>query len=118
MLKIGQNVVAGSWHNGHTNVENINSSKFWDGIGHCAQADCAQLDTALNAARSALKKWTTTALDARQTILMGTGNELIERWVELRTLLSREERKLLAQWVGEVFRAKQFFTFYAAGNPE
>ena len=82
------------------------------------QAHRAQFDTALDAARSAQKKWTSTAHEARQTILMGTGNELIERWVELRTLLSREERKLLAQWVGEVFRAKQFFTFYAAGNPE
>ena len=40
------------------------------------QTDRAQLDTALDAARRALRKWTSTALDARQTILMSIGNDL------------------------------------------
>ena len=114
MSKIGQNFIAGSWLNGHNNVENINPSDIEDVIGHYAQADRAQLDTALDAARSAQRKWATTGLEARQTILMSIGNELIERRVELGTLLSREEGKPLAEGVGEVFRAGQFFTYYAA----
>jgi acyl-CoA reductase-like NAD-dependent aldehyde dehydrogenase len=114
MSKIGQNFFAGSWHNGHTNVENINPSDIRDVIGHYAQADRAQLDTALDAAKSAQRKWISTALEARQTILMSIGNELIERRVELGTLLSREEGKPLAEGVGEVFRAGQFFTYFAA----
>ena len=118
MSKIGQHFIAGSWHNGHTNVENINPSDIGDVIGLYAQADRAQLDTALDAARSAQRKWTTTALEARQTILMSIGNELIERRVELGTLLSREEGKPLSEGVGEVFRNGQFFTHYASGNPE
>ena len=118
MSEIGQNFIAGSWHNGHTNVENINPSDIGDVIGHYAQADRTQLDMALDAAMSAQKKWTTTALEARQTILMNIGNELIERRVELGTLLSREEGKPLAEGVGKVFQAAQFFAYHAAGNPE
>ena len=118
MSEIGQNFIAGSWHNGHTNVENINPSDIGDVIGHYAQAGRAQLDTVLDAAMSTQRKWTTTALEARQTILMYIGNELTEHRVELATLLSREEGKPLAEGVGEVFRAGHFFTYYAAGNPE
>ena len=118
MSKIGQNFIAGSLHNRHTNVESIDPSDIRDVIGHYAQANRAQLDTALDAASSAQRKWTTTALEACQTTLMSIGTELIERQVELGTLLSCEEGELLAEGVGEVFRAGQFFTYYAAGNPE
>ena len=114
MSKTGQNFIAGKWCNGNTNVENINPSDVGDVIGHYAQADRIHLDTALDAARSAQRKWTTTGLEARQTILMNIGNELIERRIELGTLLSREEGKPLAEGIGEVFRAGQFFTYYAA----
>ena len=118
MSKIGKHFIGGSWHNGHNNVENINPSDIGDVISHYVQAHRAQLDTALDAAMSAQRKWTTTALEARQTILMNIGNELTEHRVELATLLSREEGKPLAEEVGEVFRAGHFFTYYAAGNPE
>ena len=114
MSKIGLNFIAGSWQSGHTDVENINPSDIEDVIGHYTQADRVQLDAALDAAKSAQRKWTATGLEARQTILMNIGNELIERRVELGTLLSREEGKPLAEGVGEVFRAGQFFTYYAA----
>ena len=114
MSKIGLNFIAGSWQSGHTDVENINPSDIEDVIGHYTQADRVQLDAALDSAKSAQRKWTATGLEARQTILMNIGNELIERRVELGTLLSREEGKPLAEGVGEVFRAGQFFTYYAA----
>ena len=114
MSEHGQNFIAGSWQNGHTNVENINPSDIGDVIGHYAKADLAQLNIVLDAARSAQRKWTTNCLEARQTTLMSIGNELIERGVELGTLLSREEGKPLAEGVGEIFRAGQFFTYYAA----
>ena len=47
-------------------------------------------------------------------MLMNIGNELMERSAELGTLLSREEGKPLAEGKGEVYRAGQFFTYYAA----
>ena len=118
MSKIGQHFIGGSWHNGHTNVENINQSDIGDVIGYCVQAHRAQFDTALNAARSAQKKWTSTAHEARQTILMSVGNEPREWRVELGTLLSGEEGKSLAEGVGKVFQAGQFFAYHAVGNPE
>ena len=118
MSKIRKNFIGGSWHNGHTNVENTNPSDIGDVIGHYVQAHCAQFDTALDAARGAQKKWTSTAHEARQTILMSIGNELRECRVELGTLLSGEEGKPLAEGVGKVFQAAQFFAYHAAGNPE
>jgi len=114
MSNIGQNFIAGTWCNGQDNVANINPSDVTDLIGHYAQASRDQLDSALDAAKTAQKKWAATGLEARQTILMNIGNELMERRVELGTLLSREEGKPLAEGVGEIYRAGQFFTYYAA----
>ena len=45
---------------------------------------------------------------------MGIGEELIKRSAELGELLSREEGKPLAEGKGEIHRAGQFFTYYAA----
>ena len=84
-------------------------------MGHYVQAYCVRFNTALDAARS---EWTTTTLEARQTILISIGNELIERRIEFLTPLSHEKGKSLSNWVGEVFRTGQFFTCHAAGNPE
>ena len=114
MSENGQNFIAGAWCDGQGTIANINPSDLSDQIGHYAQADSAQLDSALDAARTAQKKWAATGLEARQTILMNIGNELMERRVELGTLLSREEGKPLAEGVGEIYRAGQFFTYYAA----
>jgi acyl-CoA reductase-like NAD-dependent aldehyde dehydrogenase len=110
MSENGQNFIAGAWCDGQGTIANINPSDLSDQIGHYAQADSAQLDSALDAARTAQKKWAATGLEARQTILMNIGNELMERRVELGTLLSREEGKPLAEGVGEIYRAGQFFT--------
>ena len=53
-------------------------------------------------------------LEARQTALNFIGEELIARAEELGTLLAREEGKPKAEGKGEVYRAGQFFTYYAA----
>ncbi len=116
MSEIGQNFIAGSWHNGHTNVEKINPSDIEDVIGHYAQVDCAPLDTALEAARRARRNRITTGLEACQKILRSIGKELIARRFGPGTLLSREEGKPLAGEVGEVLRARQFLTYLAASN--
>ncbi|MGB0584844.1 MAG: aldehyde dehydrogenase family protein, partial [Candidatus Puniceispirillaceae bacterium] len=114
MSETGQNFIAGAWCDGQSTIANINPSDLSDQIGHYAQANSAQLDRALDAAQTAQKKWAATGLEARQTILMNIGNELMERRIELGTLLSREEGKPLAEGVGEIYRAGQFFTYYAA----
>ena len=114
MIETKNNFIAGEWLLGDTSVENRNPSDLSDVIGHFAQASSSQLTKALDAARSAQKIWAATGLEARQTVLMNIGNELMERSAELGTLLSREEGKPLAEGKGEIYRAGQFFTYYAA----
>ena len=109
-----KNYIAGEWIAGETAIENRNPSDVTDIIGSYAQASTAQLDTAFDAARAAQKIWSRTGLEARQTILMQIGNALIARADELGELLSREEGKPRAEGRGEVYRAGQFFTYYAA----
>ena len=109
-----KNYIAGEWVAGETAIENRNPSDVTDIIGSYAQASTAQLDTAFDAARAAQKIWSRSGLESRQTILMQIGNALMARADELGELLSREEGKPRAEGRGEVYRAGQFFTYYAA----
>ena len=109
-----RNYIAGEWIAGASEVENRSPSDLSDLVGHYAQADAAQLDTALNAARSAQRVWEKTGIERRYDALMAIGNELMARADELGRLLSREEGKPLAEGRGEVYRSGQFFTYYAA----
>ena len=113
-MAVQKNFIAGEWLEGDSTIENRNPSDLSDLIGTYAQASQAQLDKAFEAAEAAQKIWANTGLEARQTALMNIGNELMERSTELGTLLSREEGKPLAEGKGEVYRAGQFFTYYAA----
>ena len=108
------NYIAGEWVASKEAVENRNPSDISDLIGQYAQATTAQLETAIDAAAAAQKIWQATGLEARQTALMKIGNALIDRADELGELLSREEGKPRAEGRGEVYRAGQFFTYYAA----
>ena len=114
MTESHNNFIAGEWLAGASQIENRNPSDLSDVIGLYAQADAAQLEAALDAANQAQKIWAATGLEARQTILMNIGNELMARAEELGRLLSREEGKPLAEGKGEIYRAGQFFTYYAA----
>ena len=109
-----RNYIAGEWLDGESTVANINPSDLSDVIGHFAQASAAQLNDALAAARQAQPLWERTSLEKRQTALMGIGQEMMARADELGELLSREEGKPFAEGRGEVYRAGQFFTYYAA----
>ena len=108
------NYIAGDWVAGEAEVENRNPSDLSDLIGTYAQASSVQLETALDAARTAQAQWQRTGIEKRYTALMAIGEELMARSAELGELLSREEGKPLAEGKGEVYRAGQFFTYYAA----
>jgi len=108
------NYIAGQWVPGEHTVENRNPSDLGDVIGYYAQASGAQLDTALAAAREAQAEWRRRGPEQRYQPLMKIGEELMARSAELGELLSREEGKPRAEGVGEVYRAGQFFTYYAA----
>ncbi len=109
-----RNHIAGRWHDGATTVENRNPSDLRDVIGHFAQASTAQVDEAVAAARAAQPLWWAAGIQKRHDVLMAIGTELMARAGEIGTLLAREEGKTLAEGKGEVYRAGQFFTYYAA----
>lgn len=108
------NYIAGEWISGASAIENRNPSDLSDLIGVFAQANSADLDRALDQAQQAQIEWAAYGMERKQAVLMAIGNEMMERAEELGTLLSREEGKPLAEGKGEVYRAGQFFTFYAA----
>ncbi len=109
-----RNFIAGDWQNGATVLDNRNPSDLSDLIGAFAQADATQLDAALSAARHAQAEWGATGPQKRHDVLMAIGTEMMARAEEVGTLIAREEGKPLAEGKGEVFRAGQFFTYFAA----
>jgi len=108
------NLIAGNWAAGESESENRNPSDLSDMIGMFAQASTHQLEETLSQAQVAQAEWAAYGIERKQSVLMNIGNEMMARAEELGTLLSREEGKPLAEGKGEVFRAGQFFTYYAA----
>ena len=109
-----KNYIAGEWCDSPQTIENRNPSDISDLIGNFAQASGDQLDDAITSAAAAQRIWAHYGLERKQAVLMAIGTELMARATELGTLLSREEGKPLAEGRGEVYRAGQFFTYYAA----
>lgn len=112
-MKIIKNFIAGEWVEGESTVENLNPSDISDIIGYYAQASLAQARQAVLAARQGQKTWAATAIEARADVLDSIGEELMRRREEIGQLLSREEGKPLREGIGEVYRAGQFFKYYA-----
>lgn len=114
MTDVKLNLIAGSWEAGETVIENRNPSDLSDLVGVFAQASGDQLETTLDQCRVAQAKWAAYGIERKYNVLMAIGNEMISRSEELGRLLSREEGKPLAEGKGEVYRAGQFFSYYAA----
>ena len=114
MTDLNRNYIAGAWVAGSGEIENRNPSDVTEVVGRYAQASAAQLDEALSAARQAQAIWAGYGLERRHDVLIAIGTEMMRRAPELGELLSREEGKPLAEGKGEVYRAGQFFTYYAA----
>ncbi|WP_247256939.1 aldehyde dehydrogenase family protein [Pseudomonas moorei] len=108
------NYIAGEWVKGQSEVENRNPSDTRELIGLYAQASSIQLESAIEAATQAQKLWARAGIEQRYKVLMAIGQELINRSSEIGLMLSREEGKPQAEGIGEVYRAGQFFTYYAA----
>ena len=111
---IFRNLVDGQWVEGDSVVENVNPSDLSDRIGAFAQASAEQTRDAIAAAKEAQPQWYASGLEHRYGVLLSIGRELIERSAELGRELAREEGKPFAEGKGEVYRAGQFFHYYAA----
>ena len=112
-MDVHANYVAGSWVKGATASRNVNPSNTADVIGEYAQADAAQVRTAIAAARSAFPDWSRGNIQARADALDRIGSEILARREELGTLLSREEGKTKPEGIGEAARAGNIFKFFA-----
>lgn len=106
--------INGQWQSGKAEIENRNPSDLSDVIGHYAQASGEQLQSALDGARAAQPIWWAAGIQKRHDVLMAIGTELMARSAEIGEMVAREEGKPLAEGKGEVYRAGQFFTYYAA----
>jgi len=114
MTQMKLNLIAGDWVAGETAIENRNPSDLSDLVGMFAQASSDQLEATLDQAQAAQAEWAGYGIERKYNVLMAIGNEMMARAEELGTLLSREEGKPFAEGKGEVYRAGQFFTYYAA----
>jgi len=108
-----QNYIAGEWIAGATTSKDVNPSDTSDVIAEYAQADKAQTERAIEAARAAFPAWAVFNVQARADLLDKVGNDILARREELGKLLSREEGKTLPEGIGEVVRAGNVFKFFA-----
>jgi acyl-CoA reductase-like NAD-dependent aldehyde dehydrogenase len=110
---IRENYIMGEWVSATDATPNINPSDVSDIIGEYAQADAAQAQAAIAAARAAFPAWSRGDIQARAETLDRIGSEMLARKEELGQLLSREEGKTLAEGIGEAARAANIFKFFA-----
>lgn len=108
------NLIDGEWVTSSEFSTNTNPSDTSDVIGLYATGTSEDCTRAIAAARRAAEGWGRSGLEQRKTVLDKIGAELIERKEEIGRILSREEGKPLAEGIGEVARAGQFFQYHAA----
>jgi acyl-CoA reductase-like NAD-dependent aldehyde dehydrogenase len=112
-IMLHHNLVGGEWLAGASVTRNINPSNTRDVVGEYAQADAAQAQAAIAAAKAAFAGWSVSTPQQRADALDKIGTEILARQDELGRLLSREEGKTLPEGVGEVTRAGQIFKYFA-----
>ena len=112
-VKRYDNYIDGQWVAGNNYQANVNPSDLSDVVGEYAQADAAQVQAAIAAARKAFPAWSTSGIQARADALEKVGLEILARREELGALLAREEGKTLPEAIGEVARAGNIFKFFA-----
>jgi alpha-ketoglutaric semialdehyde dehydrogenase len=112
-MTLHKNFINGEWVDGVSAKDNINPSDVSDVIGQFAQADKAQTETAIAAAKAALPAWSATTPQQRADALEAIGVELLARKDEIGRILAREEGKPLSNGIMETVRAAQIFKFFA-----
>ncbi len=112
-MALHRNFINGEWLEGKGVRENVNPSDLSDIVGEYAQADKAQTETAIAAAKAAQPAWAAATPQVRADALEFIGTELLARKDEIGRLLSREEGKPLSNGIAETTRAAQIFKFFA-----
>lgn len=113
MSDIRPNLIGGEWVSSTEAIDDINPSDTDDVVGRFSRGTAADVDRAVDAARSAQREWVRIGLDDRARILESIGAEMYARREELGTLLSREQGKTRVEGIGEASRAASIFRFFA-----
>jgi aldehyde dehydrogenase (NAD+) len=113
MPELHKNFIGGEWLAGAKVTRNINPSNTDEIVGEYAQADAAQANAAIAAAKSAAPAWSRSTPQERHDALKKISDEVLARKEELGELLAREEGKTRPEGIGEVGRAGQIFDFFA-----
>jgi alpha-ketoglutaric semialdehyde dehydrogenase len=108
-----KNFINGAWVEGTSVTVDINPSDVSDVVGEYTQADKAQTEEAIAAAKLAFPAWSVTTPQQRADALEMIGVELLARKDEIGRMLAREEGKPLGNGVAETMRAAQIFKFFA-----
>ena len=114
MSEVLGSLIAGNWTSDGDAFQSINPSDTSDIVATINAASVDDCADAIHAARNAFGDWSTSALEQRKKVLDFIGDELIARSSEIGRLVAREEGKPLAEGVGEVYRAGQFFQYFGA----
>ena len=112
-MTLHRNFINGEWLEGSNVRQNINPSDITDIVGDYVQADKAQTQDAIAAAKAAQPGWAATTPQSRADALEFIGTELLARKDEIGRLLAREEGKPLGNGIAETMRAAQIFKFFA-----
>jgi alpha-ketoglutaric semialdehyde dehydrogenase len=112
-MAVQKNFIDGAWVEGSGITVDINPSDVSDVVGEYTQADKAQTEEAIAAAKAALPAWSMTTPQQRADALEFIGVELLARKDEIGRMLAREEGKPLGNGVAETTRAAQIFKFFA-----
>lgn len=112
-MAVQKNFINGAWILGSGVTIDINPSDVSDVVGEYTQADKAQTEEAIAAAKAALPAWSMTTPQQRADALEMIGVELLSRKDEIGRMLAREEGKPLGNGVAETTRAAQIFKFFA-----
>ena len=108
-----KNFINGAWVEGTSVTVDVNPSDVSDVVGEYTQADKAQTEEAIAAAKLAFPAWSMTTPQQRADALEMIGVELLARKDEIGRMLAREEGKPLGNGVAETMRAAQIFKFFA-----
>jgi aldehyde dehydrogenase (NAD+) len=112
MTKQFPNYINGEWVTASKWTPNRNPSDLNDVIGEYAQADAAQTQSAIAAARAAFPAWSVGPIQDRANLLDKVGSDILARKDEIGRLLAREEGKTLPEGIGETVRAGHIFKFF------
>ena len=99
-----QNYINGKWINGRNTFQTINPANE-ELLADIAQADIADVDSAVDAALNAYKSWRLTPAPLRGEMLFKVGDILKQKKEELSQLLTRDMGKVIAEARGDVQEA-------------